>query len=226
MDELDEKLQELASEYHAPGDVPRDRMWERIQASRGSRGRGRDNDSAPLGPRPTTLDLDRFRRRRVIQWGIGIAATLMLGVLIGRGTAPNGQPAQPVEVAASSGSANNNVAAINVAARAHLRQSEAYLTLFRASVREGDLNDLGVDAARQLLATNRLIMNAPGTDPRLKALLSDLELVLAEITQLQASERPEDIEMITDGLDRAGMLTRLRAATPANPGAPIPMGVS
>ena len=221
MDELDEKLQELANEYHAPGDVPRDEMWARIAARREARGERREEKVLPLAPRPGPR-----ASRRFVQWGVGIAATLMLGVLIGRGTAPSGQPAQPVEVAASSGSSNNNVAAINVAARAHLRQSEAYLTLFRASVREGDLNDLGVDAARQLLATNRLTMNAPGTDPRLKALLSDLELVLAEITQLQASERPEDIEMITDGLDRAGMLTRLRAATPANPGAPIPMGVS
>ncbi len=221
MDELDDKLQELANEYHVPDAAPRDRMWERIAARREARGR-RQESSEPirLAPRPSPL-----APRRIIQWGIGIAATLMLGVLIGRGTAPDGQPAQPADVVTASGS-SNNVAAINVAARAHLRQSEAYLTLFRASVREGDYNDLGVNAARQLLATNRLIMNAPGTDPRLKALLSDLELVLAEITQLQASERPEDIQMITDGLDRAGMLTRLRAATPANPGAPIPMGVS
>lgn len=214
MDELDEKLQELANEYHAPGDVPREEMWARIKKER------------VTGNRLPVAGNSR-PRLRYVTWAVGLAATLLLGVLIGRSTQPAGYAArQPADSSAAAGGRTTSPAAINVAARAHLRQSEAYLTLFRSSVRQGDLNDLGIPAARQLLATNRLLMNAPGTDPRLRALMGDLDLILAEIAQLQASERPEDIELITDGLDRAGVLTRLRTATPPTPGAPIPMGVS
>ncbi len=56
MDELDDKLQELANEYHVPDAAPRDRMWERIAARREARGR-RQESSEPirLAPRPSPL---------------------------------------------------------------------------------------------------------------------------------------------------------------------------
>ena len=58
MDELDDKLQELANEYHVPDAAPRDRMWERIAARREARGR-RQEASEPirltLAPRPSPL---------------------------------------------------------------------------------------------------------------------------------------------------------------------------
>jgi hypothetical protein len=115
-------------------------------------------------------------------------------------------------------------APLEVAAQAHLRQAETYLTLFRASVRTGETNDLAVSTARELLASNRFLVNASGTDPQMRALLLDLELVLVGISQLQSSDRPEDIRLITDGLDQAGMLTRLRSASPRD-SRPLPTGV-
>ena len=41
----------------------------------------------------------------------------------------------------------------------------------------------------QLLATNRLLLDSPVADARLRPLLLDLELVLAEITQLGTATR-------------------------------------
>ena len=84
--------------------------------------------------------------------------------------------------------------------------------LFRASVRSNDVDGLPVAAARQLLATNRLLLDSPVGDARLRPLLLDLELVLAEITQLGTTTRPDDVKLITDGLDHGDVMMRLRVA--------------
>jgi len=219
MDELDDKLQELARGYHEPPAAPRDEMWARIQARRAA---------APEAP-PKVLP---FRPRpavpvhRYAAWAASAAAVLLLGVAIGRGTSRS--PSAPETVATASapaavGAATSNVA-LDAAVRAHLRQSETYLTLFRASVRSGSADPLAVSTARELLASNRFLTSASGTDPKLRALLLDLQLVLVGISQLQAADRPEDFRLITDGLDDAGMLTRLRSATPRG-ARPYPTGV-
>jgi hypothetical protein len=97
----------------------------------------------------------------------------------------------------------------------HLGQAEAFLTLFRASVRQGRQEQLASSTARQLLATNRLLLDSPAAaNPKLKLLLQDLELVLVQIAQLERAHRSEDVRLITNGLED-GMLVRLRAAVPA-----------
>ena len=78
-----------------------------------------------------------------------------------------------------------NETAYRLAAVEHLGQSEAFLTLFRASVRTGSQERLASATARQLLATNRLLLDSPAAqDRKTRLLLEDLELVLAEIAQL------------------------------------------
>ena len=49
----------------------------------------------------------------------------------------------------------------------------------------------------------------------MRLLLEDLELVLAEIAQLSPQPREKDLELITDGIERGGVLPRLRSAVPA-----------
>ncbi|HEU4700794.1 MAG TPA: hypothetical protein VFS40_16545 [Gemmatimonadales bacterium] len=102
----------------------------------------------------------------------------------------------------------------------HLSQSEAFLTLFRASVRSGRTERLAGATAEQLLATNRLLLDSPaGADRRTRHLLEDLELVLAQIAQLngdtQAADRSTEARMITEDLDQSDMLPRIRTAVPA-----------
>lgn len=229
MDELDDKLQELAQAYHEPPEAPRERMWARIQAERAAQAAEarREPDVLTFRPRRTVPI------RRVAAWAAGVAAVLLLGIAIGRGT--RGEPIrsemaqapaitpQPATTNASSEAVATNVA-LDAAVQAHLRQAEAYLTLFRASVRSGETDHLALPAARELLATNRILVGAPGMDPRRRELMLDLELVLVGISQLQASGRPADIQLITDGLDQAGMLTRLRSAAPRDR-RPLPTGV-
>ena len=218
MDELDDKLQDLARGYHEPPTPPRELMWARIQAKRPPQTERRP-DVLPLRPRAVPAV------RRAAAWAAGIAAVLLIGFALGRRTSPIEVPVElAVAPRPATGAPAGANAAREVAALAHLRQAESYLTLFRASVRSGDTDDLAVSTARELLASNRFLVNAPATDPQMRALLLDLELVLVGISQLQSSGRPEDIRLITDGLDEAGMLTRLRTASPRD-SRPLPTGV-
>ena len=62
-------------------------------------------------------------------------------------------------------------------------------------------------------------------DPRLKGLLDDLELVLAQIAQLRSSRDREDVQLIQQGLEQRSVLLRLRSAIPAGPGPVRTQGV-
>ena len=189
-DQLDERLREAARSYNAPPDTPREEMWARIQA-----GRRRD---------PRVL---RFTPRRVL-WAAAAAAVLAVGIGIGRvSVAP--------ETARWEGSASNSTT-YRLAAQEHLSQSEAFLTLFRASVGERADHRLASASARQLLATNRLLLDSPAAvEPATRLLLEDLELVLAEIAQLSPRSREQDLQLIRDGMERGNVMPRLRTAVPA-----------
>jgi ubiquinone biosynthesis protein UbiJ len=75
---------------------------------------------------------------------------------------------------------------------------------------------LASSTARQLLATNRLLLDSPAaTDSRTRLLLQDLELVLAQIAQLSGRPSSPDLDLITNGLDDTGVMSRLRTAVPS-----------
>jgi hypothetical protein len=83
-------------------------------------------------------------------------------------------------------------------------------------VRTGRQEQLASATARELLTTNRLLLDSPAAEDRkTRLLLEDLELVLAEIAQLTPEANPGDRELIREGMERGGMLSRLRTAVPA-----------
>lgn len=115
--------------------------------------------------------------------------------------------------------------AFRMVAAQHLTQAEMFLTLFRASVRSGRTEAIGAQTARQLLASNRLLLDSPvSNDLRTRRLLEDLELVLAQITQLPADGAGTDARLITDGMEAGDVLPRLRTAVPADLGVTLYQG--
>ena len=198
-DQLDELLRRIANDYHTPPATPREEMWRAIAARR------RPLRSVPTSP------------WRWIPWAAAAAAVLALGVGLGRLSVRNTQEPGPAAVVTRS-SSPANATAYRLAAAEHLGQSEAFLTLFRASVRPGRDERLASATARELLATNRLLLDSPAVqDRKTRLLLEDLELVLAEIAQLAPEPRARDLKLIQEGLERDGMLPRLRTAVPAGP---------
>jgi len=197
-DRIDQRLRELARDYHRPPAVPREELWARIVAERARR---------RAAPRVLAL-------RPWLRWGLAAAAVLVLGIALGRLTAPVGQLATPPDSA--------GVVAYQIAATQHLARTEALLASFRAEARTGRLDAQFAGQARDLLATTRLMMDSPAArDPRLKSLLEDLEVVLAQIAQVPAGRAGEDVDLITQGIEQRSVLLRLQTAVPAGPGARV-----
>jgi hypothetical protein len=194
-DRFEQWLREAARDYHRPppGDTPREEMWRAITARRAAR------------PRWVLVTQPAFR------WGVGIAAVLALGVAIGRWSA-HGPVVNPPEPTPS--------LAYRLAAAQYLTRTEALLTGFRAETRAGEPAGQFATQARELLATTRLMLDSPAAkDVRLKSLLEDLELVLAQIAQLPAGADREDVQLINQGLEQRSVLLRLRTASPSGPAA-------
>jgi hypothetical protein len=214
-DRFDDLLRDSTREYNEPPDTPREEMWQRIVARRAEKTTEQEvSESAgvviPVQPR---------RYLRPLSWAAGIAALLALGIGLGR-LSVQPRETRPATVATARPelppAPRVSATAYRLATTEHLSQSEAFLTLFRASVRGQGDEHLASATARQLLATNRLLLDSPAaSDPRTRLLLQDLELVLAEIAQLSTQPRSRDLQLITEGLEQGSVLSRLRTAVPA-----------
>jgi hypothetical protein len=194
-DPLDDRIRELARDVNVPPPTPRDEMWQAIASRRRAR--------PARAPRP-----------RWIPWAAAAAAVLAVGIGIGRLSVP--EPSHPSPAVADAGPAPRvNATAYRLAAEEHLAQSEAFLTLFRASLERPGDHRLASATARQLLAGNRLLLDSPAArDEATRRLLEDLELVLAEIAQLSPGSPAQDLDLIRDGIERGDVLPRLRQAVP------------
>lgn len=202
-DRLDEQLQDLAAEYNRPPETPREEMWAAIQKNR----------VAYREPR-------RFGWKPMVWGGLAAAAVLVIGIMIGKGTSGNqgdNVAAEPTETRRPTIDPNDPDRAFKVAAVQYLGETEEFLTVFRADVRQGQIDRNASERARQLLSSNRLLMDSPAAkDPEIGRLLEDLELVLAEISRVSGSDAvQEEAGMIDDGIEEGGLLDRLRTAVPA-----------
>ena len=194
-DELPERLRDAVRGYNEPPPVPRDQMWWAISAARARRRASQ-----------------RIARR--VYWSLALAATLVLGIGIGRLVS---RAAGPLPAPAGSGAYASASAPYRVAAGQYLARTEVLLTDFTTESRKGRLDPQFIASARDLLTTTRLMLDSPAADdPQLKVLLQDLELVLAQVTQLPEEPRQKsEIDFIAQGLIQRGVLARVRAATPA-----------
>ena len=129
-DRFDDLLRDAAREYNEPPETPRDAMWERIVAERGERAERADAEEAKVLPfRPV-------RWVRPFRVAAGIAAVLALGIGLGRLSAPVPSRAPSAPVAVQPAAPRANTVAYEVATTEYLGQSEAFLTLFRASLHQ------------------------------------------------------------------------------------------
>lgn len=214
-DRFDAGVAKVATEsYHTPPETPRDDMWAVIQAARAA-------DVVPI------------RRFRPQPWWAAVAAALVIGVVLGRGTLAGPDEATTVadggsEVPAAvdraipegtpDGAANAVPRSYRYAAARHLSRTETFLTMFRVDARSDQLNDVDIGTwSKRLLTDTRLLLDSPaGGDPELRRLLNDLELVLAQIVQLRTGD-PTEVEIIDEGLESSQLLFRLKAAQATAP---------
>jgi hypothetical protein len=198
---VNQMIRSLAEGFHRPPDAPRDQMWERIQALRAARPHRR-------GPRLTV---------RWLAWGVGLAATLALGVAIGRFTASDA----PIEVAVLPPDTGVEVmtagaTAYRLAAAEHLGRVETFLTVFSSEAVAGRVADADFEMpARQLLRRTRLLRESPvAEDVVLRALLDDVEFVLLQIASFAQVGNERELRFVEQGINERSVMLRLRSAVP------------
>lgn len=204
----DEQLDRLlrAARQESPPPVPRDEMWAAISARR----------QPPRG-------ILRFRPwsgswSRTLAWPAGLAAVLALGFALGRlshESPPSATLALPTPADAPSRLGSPALAG---AAMQHLSRAEIFLTGFRLEAGQKVPDAALLTGGRDLLGTTRLLLDSPQIqDARLRSLLQELEVVLAQVIQLQSEPSREDTDILVRQLDDNGMLPRLRTAIPSGP---------
>ena len=203
-DRFDDVLKETAKGYNEPPETPRSLMWARIEAVRRERAQRRPQLRILYSP------WTRF--------GVGIAAALAIGIGIGRfALAPDAITPIATTSNADALAVDSNIA-YRLVAMEHLTQAEAFLTSFRSDPRLGAADERFYDATRGLLSSTRLLLDSPAAEePAFKTLLEDLELVLVQIAQLSSERGTSETDFVTDGIERRGLLVRLRTTLPAGP---------
>jgi hypothetical protein len=211
-EEMDERTREALRGYRVPPRPPLDAMWESIE-------------SRHFGT-PVVSLVDREAARRSAEgrwrlgapsWGVlvaGMAAALVIGVGVGRmsnGVAPN------VVETGTEGTYNywtSNAEPYRQATTEYLGQTAALLTALPAAARDGQPDARFVSQAGDLLSTTRLLLDSPAaaSDPRLKNLLEDLELVLAQLSRLPADHPKTELTLIAQALEQRDVVPRLRSA--------------
>ena len=212
--------------WNAPPETPREEMWDEIRAARA--GDVAESESS----------VRRFPRPK--PWWLGIAAALVIGVALGRvsdgptepaasgtpavadaGPAVSPTPDAGVQTGSESGSETPSDAEMlpyRFATTELLNRSETFLTMVRAGGAAEESADEVREWARPLLTRTRLLLGSPAaTDPELRSLLDDLEIVLVQIAQLPEDDS-EERGWIDEGMDESRLLFRLRAASAAGAG--------
>ena len=213
-DEMDERTREALRGYRVPPEPRLDAMWEAIEAR---------HFGAPVvsisSRTPTAERSDRAGRRRRLAaptWGIvlaAIAASLLIGVGVGR-MSRGVAPAIPDGREGTYDYWTANAEPYRQATTEYLGQTAALLTALPAAARDGQPDARFVNQATDLLSTTRLLLDSPAaaSDARLKSLLEDLELVLAQLSRLPAESGGAQIDLITEALERRDVVPRLRSA--------------
>jgi hypothetical protein len=184
----------------APVDAHREEMWEVVSRSW------------------TEQAVQRRRRRVATAWGgagLALAATLAVGILIGRSSTPPPVVDEPVAATPRSGLPM----AYRVVLGEHFKEAETVLALFAAeSAAETDM----ATAARSLEATTRLLIGSrAGEDPEVRRMLLELEVLLAQIARLVDEGDAPGRQVVRQGLEDTAVLPRLRQMIPQQAGTRI-----
>ena len=209
---MEDMIEQLREGYNDPPETPRKEMWGVIAAELGE-----------SGPRVVSMDEARRRLRpawhQPAGWAAAAAAVLVLGVGLGRMTAPGAAPL------VSAPEMRPQTSLLHMAAVEHLGKTESLLTLVKADARGGRLDPVVRPWARSLLTETRLLLDtSDGVNPDVRELLEDLELVLVQIVGATGAEDVNgaragvELDLALRGLDNRDVLPRIQAVMPALPG--------
>jgi len=213
-DQFEALMRDAARTYRKPPQPDLDGMWTEIE---------RETWGAPATIQPARIEARRFGGgTRASGWLA--AATLVIGIGLGRAsttTKHDAAPAKQQDVAtigsvAPVRSDTSFDAPYNVETSQYLGQTVALLIALPAETRSGHPDDKFVGRAAELLTRTRLLLDSPAAnDTQMRALLEDLELVLAQVVRLQNGQNGQDrteLDLINRALEQRDVIPRLRTA--------------
>jgi len=179
--------------YRTADQAPLDEMWGAIA------------DELEQAPR---VHRRWFASRSFWTGVMAAAACLVIGFKLGR-TRPVPNAAE-VRVAAVTGP--DSAGAYDRTTTALLGETVALLHALPASDAGSRTTERFASQASELLLTTRLLLDSPAArNTRLRDLLQDLELVLAQVARLPAAGKSQtDLELITEALTERDIVPRIR----------------
>jgi hypothetical protein len=203
-DRFEHLMRDAAQTFRNPPTPDFEAMWEGV--AREVWGEERVSASSPAAQR-TSPYANRSARY------LAIAATLVIGIALGRASTAIGTKAPSTQTVASAETSPANVP-YEAETSKYLGQTAALLIALPSEVKAGRANEQFVGRAGELLGRTRLLLDSPAaSDPQMKTLLEDLELVLAQVVRLQnnSSSRTE-LDLIARTLEQHDVIPRLRTA--------------
>ena len=217
---FDELMRDAALTYRQPPEPPLDEMWDAIDASL------RDGDASGDDSSGTVAaSIVRPRRRFWQRQWFRVAAAWVIGVGLGRvWTARQTARSEPLHgrgFAAGSDSLHAGSSSTHPtfdepydhATTKYLGQTAALLIALPNEVRAGRADAQFMSRAGDLLLTTRLLLDSPASsDPRMRNLLEDLELVLAQVVRLRSERGHAELDLINQALEQRDVMPRLQSA--------------
>ena len=150
----------------------------------------------------------------------GAAAFLVIGILIGRlFLAPGGNGRTDGRRFAGSGPSKTEFASLEDRTQRYIQKSKVLLLgIINFDPETEDVNTLNLDRQQQIsenLVREAGTLKAELTKPaqqRLRRLVTDLELILVQIANLETEHDLSAIELVRSGVDRNGLLMKINLA--------------
>lgn len=208
---IDQVMSGLPRDFNDPPPPPLEEMWAVIEAAHFN-----SRAATPLRA-----------RTRVVPW-LAAAATLVLGIGIGRTMPTDDTPAAPQSASAgvdnqsppTAAEVSPDVDVYRDQAKQYLGQTAALLISLPAAGADDQSDARFAGKAADLLVTTRLLMDSPAAqDPKLRGLLEDLELVLVQIARLRVERNKSDLDLIHQTVEQADVISRLNSAAVTTPSA-------
>jgi hypothetical protein len=206
-DRLDEIIDSAADHYNVPPvNPPFEQMWTAIEAEA----------FAPELTLRSARD-ERPRLGLVHNPWLRMAAVLVLGVAIGRLTTRQASQVQPITVAISE-PVVDATASYQLSAERYLGQAVTLVAGLPRQLQSGRVDSAYVARASESLAQLRLLMDSPAaSNPRLRALFEDLELVLVQVVQMPARGSATEAKLIRQAMVERDVMPRLVDAVAETP---------
>jgi hypothetical protein len=206
-DQFEKIINSAADHYNVPPvNPPFDQMWTAIETEAFGR-------SIVAAPKPQRFSL-------VNNPWLRMAAVLVLGVAIGRlSFAAKGTSANPEDPAAATVAAAEPAEdTYQLTTERYLGQTVTLLVSLPNQLRGDRVDTAFVRKASESLATLRLLMDSPAaSNPRMRALFEDLELVLVQVVQMPETGSASDAKLIRQAMQQRDVMPRLFDAVAETP---------